>query len=396
MKATILMLSLWMAKTQAQCPDSCNCTATSVSCVNQNLETVPNLSYLESTPVILDFSGNKILFIDEDDFDFPKSDDVKEIYLNNSGIADIGQGTFDSVENLQELYLGQNLLSSARVPANLIEELNNMVLLDISNNYFNGEMPTIKSGSLEVFVLLNSKITSIPENALEYLPKLKLLLLQQNNIQSISFEAFKSYVPNSFFMKLSFNSWTCSCDNLKAFYLLGSRKYIETSDPYKCTLNENETINIFNRNGDVELLNEQCDNDMDNELKTNFAGYREVRDMVNEDRKILKNLKPTIETPVSTFPDTSYDEYIDEDDDRELDIKEMNDDDLEAALPGNCWEVFTNAYSNRGFYKVVLVSIVVSFFIGFVAGLVFFKIFYILRYKKLEQTSDSQVQLLSP
>ncbi|XP_050297607.1 slit homolog 3 protein-like [Anthonomus grandis grandis] len=383
MKATILIFSLWMAKAQAACPTSCNCTETSVSCVNQSLEAVPNLNILEFSPIILDFSGNKLLFVDEEDFTFPKNDEVREIYLNNSGVADIGEGTFDGLENLQELYLSQNMLSSDSVTYDIIAGLDNMVLLDMSYNYFNGDMPIIKSDSLKVFGLINSKISAIPKNALEALPNLKVLMLQQNSIKTIWFETFENYPANSIFLKLSFNSWTCDCDNLKTFDLLASKRLLETTESYQCYADDDKVMNIFSTDGAIEKFREECDNSDEEDEKTDY----DINNMVDKrSRKVIKNML--------TEKNDFYSQFYNDDDREELDISQMNDEQLDAILPDNCWQRFPFDYINNGVLLVAFISITTSFFLGFLAGAIFCKIMYNFRYKKLDQSSDSQVTLL--
>ncbi|CAG9767201.1 unnamed protein product [Ceutorhynchus assimilis] len=359
MKATILMFTLWLAKTRSDCPLPCNCSSIAITCVNQSLEIVPNFKWIESSPLIIDLSGNRLLFIDEEDFNFDQIDEVKEIYLNNSGIADIGDGTFDNVENLQELYLGQNFLTQDSVPENLIEELDNMILLELSYNYFNGNMPVIRSDSLEVLALANSKITNLNENSLKFLPNLKMLLLQQNNIKSITFDTFKHYNQNSFFVKLSHNSWSCSCANFETFTLLADKKFIDISEPYQCIGDDSNTIGI---------------------LQIDFCKHQEVN---------LKSLQVL----------NHLEEYSDNDDlleNTEIDIKDLNDEDLGNILPpGEISHNNTFSIESNNLFLLIVICTSITFAIGFICGLVFCHILYLFRYKKLEQSSDSRVQLLN-
>ncbi|RZC41289.1 slit-like, partial [Asbolus verrucosus] len=140
---------------QAGCPVRCNCSENSVTCVSENLEHVPYFESLTNSPVIIDLSGSSISIVDMDDFSFDKSDQVKEIYLNNSKLVTIEEKAFEELENLQELYLRDNFLNS--LPENFISTNENMILLDISSNYFI-DMPKITSQSLEVLAIANSKV----------------------------------------------------------------------------------------------------------------------------------------------------------------------------------------------------------------------------------------------
>lgn len=368
-----------MSQGHADCPAKCNCTEEAVLCINQKLETIPKLLYLETSPIVLDFSGNKLLFVSQEDFNFLNCDEVKEIYLNNSEIADIGFAAFDELESLQELYLGQNYLNA--ISDTIIEPLDNMILLDISNNYFNGDLPVIRSESLEVLVVANSKISNVSPKSLRHLPNLKLLLLQQNNIQTLTTDVFDRFQPNAMLIKLSFNSWKCNCDNVQAFETMEHRNFIDPSEPYQCVLESNQMINIFGTNGAIENMSQQC-NELNNGLQ--------VRDMIDDKRRGLKNLPPN-----NFGTDLKDTENSEEDDDsEELDIKEMNDKDLENALPGTCWEQFTNTNIKNNYFLMTIIAVAISFVIGFVSGTVFYKILCSMRCKKREQNSDSQVHLL--
>ncbi|KAG5899976.1 hypothetical protein JTB14_034545 [Gonioctena quinquepunctata] len=231
---------------EAGCPAVCNCSETSVLCMENGLETIPSFRTLENDPVIIDLSGNKIDIIGPDDLSFEKTNLVKEVYLNKSDIFDIDYEAFDEMENLQELYLADNLLNS--IPDNLIEDLPNMVLLDLSNNYFSGKMPVIKSQSLEVLALANCKITTITSDSLKHLPNLRILILQQNNIKFVDPKVFES-VPKMFFVRLSYNMWECSCKTMELFEFLARKKFVDSSEPYKCSANGGKSVDIFGKRG---------------------------------------------------------------------------------------------------------------------------------------------------
>ncbi|XP_057672319.1 protein slit-like isoform X2 [Diorhabda carinulata] len=225
---------------EARCPSMCNCTQETVFCISRNIEKIPNFDPLENNPVVIDLSGNKIALIGPDDLSFEKSMYVKELYLNYSEIIDIDNEAFDDLENLQELYLGDNLLRV--IPDDFIQELTDMVLLDLSGNPFEGEMPVIKSESLELLALSNCQITKVSSEALKYLPNLRMLLLHENNIQYINPEVFEPL--SEIFLKLSYNTWMCNCKTMELFDYLSQKNFIDTSEPYQCIFN-NVSYNIF-------------------------------------------------------------------------------------------------------------------------------------------------------
>lgn len=355
MKAALLVLTIWLIKVQAQCPLSCNCTETTVSCVKRNLEDIPDLSFLKTSPKVLDFSGNHLYFISEENFDFPNCDEVIEVYLNRTELAEIGDETFDNMENLQTLHLGENLLPSAEVASNIIENLDNMMMLDLSKNQLDGPMPIIKSNSLRVLGLVGSKISSIPDNAMEFLPNLDILLLDQNNLQNLSFKPFQD-CKSEFTVKLTYNPWICSCENLKAFYQLAEYSFIDPSDPYQCTDSDNSIKHIFN-----EDFSDQCPGLTVTTTKLpyvndNSDSAMQLKTLVNEPEVVNKNSEP--------------------------------------KLPENCWQTIATAFHNSGWFKEVALITLISYVAGFLSGVLCYRVLYIFRYKKLEQTSDSQVQLL--
>ncbi|XP_060530771.1 TLR4 interactor with leucine rich repeats-like [Cylas formicarius] len=361
----LFLVMVWISATHASCPTSCNCTDTSLLCIDKRLDFVPDLNQLDWSPLIVDLSGNNLAYIDADHFSFDKNADVKEIYLNNSEIVGIESYAFTELESLQELYLGQNLLND--VSEFIIEPLESMVLLDLSGNYFSGDMPKIRSKSLEVLAVANAKIVNVPDDSLTHLPNLKLLLLQQNNLKSITFDAFKTFEPNSFFMKLSYNSWECSCENWRAFKLLASKNFVDVSEPYQCS-NGGVFDDIFGND-----IPDKC---RDNVVDRDLSNYKEIRAMVDEDRKAL--------TKIRAQEDTVYeDQYLDD----------MSSEESSK----NCSDSFLIHFRPQDDYFVVLLgAVLTSFFLGLVAGLLFCKVLIAFRYRKLEQVSDSRAKLISP
>lgn len=344
---------MWTASGHAECPAGCSCTESSLSCVDQRLESVPDLQALDFVPLVVDFSGTMLLSVSRRDFDFPNNDEVKEVYLNSSSLTEIAEDTFEKLESLQGLYLGENQLST--VPENLIANLDNMVLLDLSSNYINGALPTIRSESLEVLAFVDAKILSIPSSSLSFLPNLRLLLLQRNSIQTLSLEPFQTFKPNAIFVNLLFNAWTCSCSNLQAFHQLSDQKFIDSSEPYQCSNSEDEIVSVFEAaSGSVEMCEDKG------------PEVHEVLDQV-------------LMAPAANYSESLGNEHWEQ---------------KEIGEPEGCWEPFINASAQQGFLQVVLVTTMVSFLIGFFFGVISCKILYTLRYKKLEQSSDSQVQLL--
>ncbi|XP_066252492.1 amphoterin-induced protein 1-like [Euwallacea similis] len=371
MKPAFLLtfLSFCILRSQANCPISCNCANSTISCVNQYLENVPDLTNLDISPNFLDFSGNNILFVTQEDFNFPKCDEVRTLYLNSSKVNELGEQAFDELESLQVLNLNDNILSYSGIPEDIIEDLDQMILLDLSRNHFDEGMPKIRSDNLKILFLNTGKISFIENDALTHLPKLVFLYLEYNNIQNLSFEPFKMFEPESLTVKLSYNPFLCSCDNFRAFQQLADHKFINTLDPYFCSTVDDKLLSIFN--DDI----------------TEFMDCGETEDMVNDDSEQV-----LLDNDADAFSDEE--DQLNSLDNKEIHIHKINQEDLESRLPNNCWQIFTDPYSSDGFFTVVALTTLVSFVIGFSSGILFCKLVYTFRYKKLEQGSDSQVQLI--
>lgn len=402
----IVLLAALISTCESGCPSMCNCTDSAVLCMEQNLESVPSFESLENDPVIIDLSGNKINMIDNDDFSFDKSDRVKEIYLNNTELLDLDLEAFDELENLQELYLGDNLLNS--IPESLIEDLPNMILLDISNNHFSGDMPKIISKSLEVLAVANSKITSLPVDSLKYLPNLKMLLLQQNNIKSINPAVFENVNKNSFFVRLSYNIWDCSCENVQLFEYLAGRGFIDTSDPYQCLTSTGTYENIY-QNGNTEHLKNKCltanpatkDLTAFKENRLTIEAEEQLKEEERDDSSADKPYSLVKERNETADPDPSFDTDYHEILDNYNDEEEYADI-LEREIGGDDVEVETEVYEESELAQISFdvnigsfIAIFGSFIIGVVFGFCLNQFANMIRYRNLE-TSDSRTKLILP
>nr|XP_023022723.1 reticulon-4 receptor-like 1 [Leptinotarsa decemlineata] len=420
-KLLLLLLALFHSSNSG-CPSVCDCTNTSVLCMERGLDTIPNFETLENDPVIIDLSGNKIDLIGPDDLSFEKTMAVKEVYLNNSELYDIDYEAFDEMENLQELYLNDNLLNS--IPDNLIEDLPDMVLLDLSNNYFFEEMPVIKSKSLEVLVLANCKITNITSNSLKHLPNLRILLLQQNNIKYIDPKVFDS-VPNMFFVRLSYNSWECNCSTMELFAFLAKKKFVDPAEPYKCSYPDGKFVDIFGKQG-VDAFRNTCTNEK-NQTEKLVSHPKDYKYLTKQEYFLLKKNKShsTEEDPRRIMEETVdgietesvYDKsysLVRENDARKRDsgtedpeskleknLDNSTDDsspDLSAVTPINNVIEFTGCDSPEYIIPGIqmrldlFLFIILSFLVGSLVGFTLNQFLNSGRYRRLD-TSDSTTRL---
>ncbi|XP_076274255.1 trophoblast glycoprotein-like isoform X1 [Rhynchophorus ferrugineus] len=363
MMILLLLFSLLLFQGGCTCPVQCDCTETSVLCEGRSLTQIPTLN-VEGSPAILDLSGNQFTFLSIGDLAFPGSGHVVELFLNNSGIADICGGVFDSLENLQELYLGGNFLSS--IGKDIVARLDGLVVLEMSNNYFYENMPVLISESLEVLSMANSKISNIPDKALSYLPNLKLLLLQQNDLQTISMEVFRAVPADSLFMRLSFNPWVCNCANVELFRFLDNKSLIDRTDPYHCLI-DSGVMDIYGKTG-RKFARKHCNKNMDLD-----DGLNESRAMIDENRKSL-------ETPIESKR-------------KHLDAgREGFEKNLVSPPETITRGCALSSITIFDFYLILVIAIISGFVFGAILSILCYNIR--LRYRKLEPTSDSKVELL--
>jgi hypothetical protein len=303
--ATVLVLKL-LLQVEGGCPVKCTCTENSVTCVSRNLEYVPYFESLTNNPLIIDVSGNAISIVDIDDFSFDKSDQVKEIYLNSTQLITIEEKAFEELENLQELYLGDNLLNT--LPENFLSNNDNLILLDISNNYFT-EMPKITSDSLELLAIAKSGVTKISTDALEGLPNLRVLLLQQNNLKSINPVIFNQ-MGHLFFVRLAYNPWECNCKTIKLFNYLTGKKFVDLTEPVQCQNADEIFVDIYDYKGVADAFKQEC-NDANNQFVENELKVKSVERVEKlidlEDSDVTTVVTSTEECVTQTIdPDYMY------------------------------------------------------------------------------------------
>ncbi|CAH1160198.1 unnamed protein product [Phaedon cochleariae] len=367
------LFTLYHLSDGSSCPSTCNCTENAVSCMNNGLTVIPNLENLDNNPTIIDLSGNNLNEIGPDDLSFDKTLQVKEIYLNNSEVIDISCEAFDEMDNLQELYLGENLLNN--VPEDFVEDLPNLLLLELSGNQFSGNMPIIKSTSLEVLSLANSKITNVTADALRYLPNLKMLLLQQNNIKIIDPEVFERLPSDNFSVKLSYNAWECNCETAELFEYLARKNYIDTdAELYRCySVTSSNHSDIFQRNT-MKINRSIC---VENHGSEKSSLSRERSSQTGEE-----NYGKESELIGTINHDKPY-ALVKED------SNSTQTDDLEIVVCDKQNLVVMGVHLGLNQFLIIVVSFLMGIFIGFST----FQCWSMSRYRKLD-TSDSTAKLI--
>lgn len=270
----LAFLSIALATTNAGCPSKCTCSEAVVNCTSVFLEAVPNFESLDVAPTSIDLSVNEIINIESTDFSFDGSSKVQYLYLADNSILDVQESAFLEMSELQEIYLARNLLES--VPPMLIEENRNLVLLDLSGNFFDMNSLELHSDSLEVLDLSSSKISSFTEDNIQYLPNLKVLNLRFNNLKFIEPSVFNK--PNLLSVDVYYNVWECNQNTIDLFNFLVLRNLTEIKDPIKCITDDQNYKDIYTRNGPViASLNVEESNKIETEPK-DVPDYYDLRD----------------------------------------------------------------------------------------------------------------------
>lgn len=238
---------LMFAPAKAGCPSTCNCSNGFIDCSRSSLEAVPDFENTDVHPNVIDLSENEIINIGSTDLSFDESSNVLVVYLNDNSLLDINEKAFLEMPQLQEVYLNRNLLEG--IPDNLIEGNDNLVLLDLSGNYFSENTPRLRSQSLEILDLSSSKMSSFTADNIKYLPNLKVLNLRYNNIKYIDLSVFQN--RSLLGVDLYYNIWECSSRTIELFDFLVTKNLTEIKEPIKCAHEDGSYSNIYTKEGPV-------------------------------------------------------------------------------------------------------------------------------------------------
>ncbi|XP_029606436.1 podocan [Salmo trutta] len=117
---------------------------------------------------------------------------IYRLHLKSNKLEKIPSGVFDSLTQLRELYLQNNLLSNEGMDNETFSQLTSLEYLDLSNNNLSVVPHGLPRGLILLHLERNS-IHSIPGDALTACRKLEYLLLHNNQLhsQSIHHAAFQ-------------------------------------------------------------------------------------------------------------------------------------------------------------------------------------------------------------
>uniref|UniRef100_A0A668S9W9 LRRNT domain-containing protein n=1 Tax=Oreochromis aureus TaxID=47969 RepID=A0A668S9W9_OREAU len=148
-----------VTKSEAEiCPQDCSCTA-------EGVVDCPGVNLIE--------------------FPAKLSEKTRQLSLQRNKLEKIPAGAFDSLPNLRELYLQNNLLSNEGMDNETFSQLSSLECLDLSNNNLS-VVPKGLPRSLVLLHLEKNDIRSIPGDALTSARNLEYLLLHNNKLRSRS------------------------------------------------------------------------------------------------------------------------------------------------------------------------------------------------------------------
>nr|XP_032812664.1 slit homolog 1 protein-like [Petromyzon marinus]XP_032812665.1 slit homolog 1 protein-like [Petromyzon marinus]XP_032812666.1 slit homolog 1 protein-like [Petromyzon marinus] len=126
-----LALLLFIPHMTSGCPGECACYGSTIDCSFRMLASVPRGLPADAEWLRLDY--NQLTYLSHTDF--PNSDSIARLCLNDNSIRNVSRGTFDHFPRLQMLSLHGNLLQS--IPWGGFDRLSNLIMIRLYNNPWN-------------------------------------------------------------------------------------------------------------------------------------------------------------------------------------------------------------------------------------------------------------------
>nr|WOJ44295.1 variable lymphocyte receptor [Lethenteron reissneri] len=123
-----LALLLFISHVTSGCPGECACYGSTIDCSFRMLASVPRGLPADAEWLRLDY--NQLTYLSHTDF--PNSDSIARLCLNDNSIRNFSRGTFDHFPRLQMLSLHGNLLQS--IPWGGFDRLSNLIMIRLYNN----------------------------------------------------------------------------------------------------------------------------------------------------------------------------------------------------------------------------------------------------------------------
>ena len=215
------------------CPQVCDCKwkngKESVSCLNTNLTKIP--SKLDTSTQVLDFTGNNVTHLNNDEFFSAGLLNLQKIFLVQCKLKTIDEQAFRSMKNLVELDLSHNYLSI--IPTSTFDSINQLrelklngnPIVNILNNAF------INLSELVRLELSNCKIHVIEVKAFVDLElSLEWLNIDGNRLNELDPKAITT-LHTLKGLEMARNPWNCTCKLRKLFEWIVENKLPSTISP---------------------------------------------------------------------------------------------------------------------------------------------------------------------
>ncbi|KAM9435163.1 leucine-rich repeat transmembrane protein FLRT2 [Clarias gariepinus] len=135
---------------------------------------------------------------------------LKELRLDENRIAEIDEGAFQNVTNLQQLMLDGNLLEDDAIAPGTFKNLAKLKELSLSRNSLTVPPPLLPSVSLTKLNLQENQINDIPVLVFSELRMLEKLDLSFNPLQTVPQGAFDG-LRSLTHLNVRNNQWRCDC-----------------------------------------------------------------------------------------------------------------------------------------------------------------------------------------
>ncbi|UJR37599.1 hypothetical protein I4U23_030296 [Adineta vaga] len=241
----------YSAQCSVQCPKSCTCDGTIVTCRGLQLQEIP--SDIPAFTTALHLQDNLIKRVSRDG-SFRRLRSLRTLDLRNNRLEEIDDDAFDGAESLTELYLSDNNLNT------------------ITTNTFNG----LKN--IHTLMLRTNKLTHIKNDTFLDLDTLKTLSLHDNRIKCIAPGSFDRLQSLSTLDLLS-NPFVCNCHMRWLKNWLEQSKIV-TGYPKCMSPTKLRNIPIVNLTDDDFVCNptevDACDVSYPNSCPQNCSCYNHV------------------------------------------------------------------------------------------------------------------------
>ncbi|XP_068014136.1 osteomodulin [Melanerpes formicivorus] len=137
-----------------------------------------------------------------EEFPFPLPTSLERLLLGSNKISHLPANALEGLPNITMLDLCNNSLDDSVLRGKPFSNLKNLMQLNLCHNKFQTMPPDLPS-SLMHLSLENNSITSIPENYFSRLPKIIALRMSHNNLQNIPHNIFN--LPNLLELNLGHN-----------------------------------------------------------------------------------------------------------------------------------------------------------------------------------------------